>query len=67
MQARGVQAVFELVELGEQMVRLRLRRDHSHLSEVEIEDRVRDWLRDRPGAPHGDAVGQPGHRFDSDR
>lgn len=46
---------FELFEAGVLMERLRLRRNHPELSDAEIEELLRRWLR-REGEP-GDACG----------
>ena len=57
--AARVRTVLELFDVAEGMVRQRLRREHPELSEVEVEERVLAWVRERPGAEHGDAVGRP--------
>jgi hypothetical protein len=54
----GVAQSFELTELGMRMLAQRYRREHPEATEREVEDHVRAWLRDRPGAPDGDAVGR---------
>ena len=45
---------FELCELAEAMKRQNIRRAGPTLDETEIEHRVFEWLRSRPGAEHGD-------------
>lgn len=52
---------FDLYEGAEQMMRLNLRRRYPEADEEEIERRLGEWLRTRPGAEHGDASG-PGFR-----
>lgn len=52
-----VKTTFELYELAEAMMRQNLRRRFPQESEEQIESRVAAWLRDRPGAPIGDASG----------
>ena len=52
---------FELFEAGLEMVRARLRREHPDATEEDIESLLREWLRCRPGAEHGDA-GPDGYR-----
>jgi hypothetical protein len=47
-----------MFETGLQMMRQNLRRNHPTLSDAEIEERVTAWLRERPGAEFGDAVGR---------
>jgi hypothetical protein len=62
--ARRLRAALDLYQLGEQMQRARLRREHPDASVNEIESAVREWRRRRPGAPNGDAVGRPSRRFE---
>jgi hypothetical protein len=48
-----------LFEFGESIQREQLRRRHPDASPDEIERMLVAWLRDRPGAEHGDAAGRP--------
>ncbi|HEX3526486.1 MAG TPA: hypothetical protein VH988_05420 [Thermoanaerobaculia bacterium] len=57
--AERFRTTLELFELGEAMLRQKLRRKHPLESEAEIEARVQEWLERRPGAEHGDGVGRP--------
>jgi hypothetical protein len=61
--AREVQERFrialELFELGESMLRQRIRREKPDASDAYIERKIREWLSHRPGAEHGDAPGRP--------
>ena len=57
--ARRLRLALELFETGEAMMRERLRREHPELSAAEIEARLLAWLRERPGAEHGDTSGRP--------
>jgi hypothetical protein len=50
---------FELFDAAESLMRQNLRRRFPHADEDEIERRIVDWLRDRPGASDGDAPGTP--------
>lgn len=50
---------FELFELGVEMMRQNLRRKFPAAGEAEIENRLVAWLRQRPGAEHGDCEGRP--------
>jgi hypothetical protein len=52
----------DLHDEGVALMRLNLRRRHPEAPEEEIDERLRAWLEDRPGAPHGDAVGRRGRR-----
>jgi Rv0078B-related antitoxin len=56
---------FDLYETAEAMMRQNLRRRHPGASEAEIERLLVAWLRHRPGAEHGDAVGRPSRRFET--
>jgi hypothetical protein len=49
----------DLFETGVEMMRQKLRRDHPGLTDHEVEARLGCWLRERPGAEFGDAVGRP--------
>lgn len=61
--AARLRTALELHELGVQMYRQRLRRERPELSDSALAAEVRAWLRTRPGAEHGDAVGRPSDRF----
>lgn len=56
--AARLRTALDLFEAGVEMMRQRLRRDHPDLADREIVARVGAWLRDRPGAEFGDAVGR---------
>lgn len=47
---------------GVALMRQNLRRRDPDAPEEEIDRRLRAWLQERPGAPHGDAEGPPGRR-----
>lgn len=57
--AQRLEQALELADLAEEMMRLKLRRDHPAASEEEIEHLLDEWFLDRPGAEHGDAEGIP--------
>jgi hypothetical protein len=57
--AKRFQTTLALFELGEAMLRQKLKRKHPHATEAEINSYVREWLERRPGAEHGDGVGRP--------
>lgn len=61
--AQRIRTVFAMYEFGERMYRARLRRENPNATDAEIDTLVSTWLRDRPGAPLGDAVGRPSQRF----
>jgi hypothetical protein len=46
---------FELFEVGLEMRRAQLRREHPEAADAEIEQLLQAWLRHRPGAEEGDA------------
>lgn len=58
--------ILELVELGERAFIYKLKKRRPLISPLELEEAVRSWYRERPGAEQGDAVGVPGdvRRFD---
>jgi Rv0078B-related antitoxin len=58
--AERYRLTLELFAAGEEIMRQNLRRRFPDATPEEIEDRVVAWLRERPGAEHGDAVGRPG-------
>lgn len=57
--AERFRVALELYELGEQMLRQKLRRQRPEADEAEIDEQVSAWLRRRPGAELGDAEGRP--------
>lgn len=56
-------AALELHEAGVALMRQNLRRRHPDASESDVDALLDDWLRTRPGAEHGDAVGTPSDRL----
>jgi hypothetical protein len=57
--AERLRIALDLHDAGVAMMRQNLRRQHPAASEQEIERMLAAWLRERPGAEHGDAVGKP--------
>jgi hypothetical protein len=55
--ALRLRLALDLFEAGEAMMREVLRRREPGLSDADIETRLVAWLRERPGAPLGDAPG----------
>ncbi|HET9959914.1 MAG TPA: hypothetical protein VFQ61_35725 [Polyangiaceae bacterium] len=53
----NVKTALELLDVAERMLRRRLRREHPHLTEEAIEQRIVDWYQHRPGAELGDGMG----------
>ncbi|HEX5053303.1 MAG TPA: hypothetical protein VFZ65_16120 [Planctomycetota bacterium] len=49
----------DMFAYGCDMMRQNLRRSHPAADDAAIEGLLRDWLRARPGAEHGDGVGRP--------
>lgn len=56
--ARRMRVTLDLFELGEKMLRQRLRRERPTASDVEILEAIRAWRTKRPGAELGDAPGR---------
>lgn len=61
--AARLRIALELHAVGEQMLRQRLRREQPSMTPAELDRAVAAWLRERPGAEHGDAVGPASRRF----
>lgn len=57
--AAKLRVAFDLYTAGERMMRQNLKRRHPDASEERIEALLCQWLRERPGAEHGDGVGRP--------
>jgi hypothetical protein len=57
-----LRVAFDLFEVGVQMTRSRLRREHPDFTDDQIEASVMAWLHDRPGAPFGDYPGSASPR-----
>lgn len=57
--AQRLAASFEIFDLAVHFVRARLRRELATDDPKFVEEGVRSWLRERPGAEHGDGVGRP--------
>jgi hypothetical protein len=52
-----LRAALELYEVGEGMLRQRLRRERPGATTEQIDEEIAAWLRRRPGAEHGDYPG----------
>jgi hypothetical protein len=50
----------DLFQTGVDMMRQNLGREDPDATEQQIEERLRAWLRHRPGAEFGDCEGRPG-------
>jgi hypothetical protein len=61
--AEGLETALQLFELAVDMLRARLRRERPGISDAEVEEAVRAWVRHRPGAEHGDCAGPPATRL----
>ena len=59
--AERFRIAMDLFQTGVDLMRQNLRREHPDDSDEEIEARLADWLKTRPGAEHGDC---PGRRLD---
>jgi hypothetical protein len=57
--AARLRTAFDLFVAGERMMRQNLKRRYPEASDREIDERLRQWMRLRPGAEHGDADGRP--------
>ncbi len=57
--AERLRLALEMFDLGLDIMRQNLRRKHPEDTQAEIQEKLRAWLQDRPGAEFGDAVGNP--------
>ncbi len=62
-EAERFKVTLDLFDLGVQMYRQRIRREHPQYDEEAIEAEVQAWLFRRPGAEYGDYPGHPSSRF----
>ena len=58
-QGEQLRQALDMFGFGVAMMRQNLRRRHPSESEAEIDVRLAEWLRTRPGAEFGDAEGRP--------
>ena len=56
--ARTFRLTLDLFDSGIRLMRQNLRRGAPGADEQEIERKLRTWLRERPGAEHGDSPGR---------
>ncbi len=56
--AARLRTAFDLFVAGERMMRQNLHRRHPEADDAVIELMLRNWLRQRPGAEHGDGAGR---------
>jgi hypothetical protein len=62
--SRRFRLALDMYEFGERMAWSNLRRRHPEATNEQIAFMLRKWRSARPGAPDGDAVGRPSHRFE---
>lgn len=60
--ASRLRTALELLEVGEQMMRARLAREHPEWDASQVDAAIHRWLRHRPGAAYGDYPGGPSNR-----
>lgn len=61
--AQRLRAALDMYEFGERMYRNTLRRRDPAATSAQIDQRVRAWQQERPGAHLGDAEGSASDRF----
>ncbi|BBX75705.1 hypothetical protein H7H78_00260 [Mycobacterium shinjukuense] len=61
--ARKLRLALDIYEVGEQMQRMRLRRERPDADVVDIEVAIDAWRMTRPGAEAGDSAGRTSTRF----
>lgn len=54
-----LRVALDLADLGEQMMRARLRREQPDLDDAAVQAAVERWRQERPGALLGDCPGRP--------
>jgi hypothetical protein len=64
--ADGFRTALDLFEIGVEVMCQNLRRAHPDASSQDIEERLLEWLHERPGAESGDCPGRV-VRLSSDR
>jgi len=57
--AARLRLALDLADAGIEMMRARLRRENPLASPEQVDALLREWLRRRPGAEHGDGWGRP--------
>lgn len=57
--AEAFRAALDLFDMGLLLMRQNLRRRYPDAAEPEIDSRLQQWLRHRPGAEAGDGDGRP--------
>jgi hypothetical protein len=57
--ARSFRLTLDLFDAGVQLMRQNLRRKDPQADDQAIERQLVSWLRERPGAEHGDCQGRP--------
>lgn len=57
--AARLRIALDLFDLGEQMMRTRLSREHPEWPDPRVQAAIEEWLRTRPGAELGDCPGRP--------
>lgn len=55
--AERLRVALEMADVGLEMMKRRLEREHPDWDEVQVEEAFVQWLRERPGAPFGDYPG----------
>jgi hypothetical protein len=61
--AQKLRLALDMYEVGEQMQRMRLRRERPDADAADIEAAVDAWRMTRPGAETGDSAGRMSTRF----
>ena len=56
--ADAFRTTLDVFDMGVDLMRQNLRRDHPDATDHEIDRRLRQWLQDRPGAESGDCPGR---------
>lgn len=57
--AARLSIALDLSDLGVQVMRARLMREHPEWTGQQLQAAIEEWLRERPGAESGDCPGRP--------
>jgi len=63
-EAQRLRLALDMYEVGEKLLRQRLKREQPTATPDEIDSEICAWRLRRPGAEYGDGVGHPSHRFE---
>jgi hypothetical protein len=63
-EAQRLRLALDMYEVGEKLLRQRLKRERPTATPDDIDAEIHAWLLRRPGADYGDSAGRPSRRFE---